>query len=130
MSSDIPVDVPADTVARTEELERRLAEVERTARERLIRADLKAEALRAGMVDLDGLRLFDTKDVVLDANGEVQGAATLMREMRVQKPWLFGAASSSSVAPAPPAQPLASKCATDMTYAEWQSARSEMLRRR
>jgi hypothetical protein len=130
MSSETPTDAPADPVARAEELERRLAEVERAARERLIRADLKAEALRAGMVDLDGLRLIDTKDLVLDANGDVQGATVLMREMRAQKPWLFGTASSSSAAPAPPAQTLAPKQATEMTYEEWQSARSEMLRRR
>ena len=115
---------------RAAELERRLAEIEASTTERLIRAELKAEAVRAGMVDLDGLKLVDTAGLALGADGEVQGAAARMRDMRRAKPWLFGGASSSSAAPTPPAQPPEPKRATQMSYQEWQSARAELVKRR
>ncbi len=53
-----------------------------------------------------------------------------MRNLRTSKPWLFGAASSSSAAAPPPAQPPAPKRATEMAYAEWQAARTQLLKRR
>ena len=64
--------------------------MKRRARERLIRAEMKAEAIRAGMVDLDGLKLADTSGLTVDEAGEVQGAAALMQSLRKAKPWLFG----------------------------------------
>lgn len=119
-----------ELAARAEALERRLAEVEVESRARLVHAELKAEAIRAGMIDLDGLKLVDAGSVAVDANGDVQGASVLMRELRRAKPWLFGGASSSSVAGAPAAQPLRPKLATEMSHEEWQFARTELLRRR
>jgi hypothetical protein len=121
---------PADPSARAAELERRLAEVEATAHERIVRAELKAEAVRAGMVDLDGLKLLDASRVKVGENGEVEGAASLMRELRRAKPWLFGGASSSSTAGAPAAQPPKPRLATEMNFDEWQKARADLLKRR
>src|SRR5215472_17069967 len=46
-----------DAEARATALELRLAELEATTTARLIRAELKTEAERAGMVDLDGLKM-------------------------------------------------------------------------
>ena len=74
-------------------LEQRLAALEASLRERLLRAELKAHAVRAGMVDLDGLKLLDTSRLVLNERDEVVGAAELMAETRRAKPWLFGGAS-------------------------------------
>ena len=54
-------DPVAELRARAEVLERRLAETEQEARGRVLRAELKVEAVRAGMVDLDGLKLLDLK---------------------------------------------------------------------
>jgi hypothetical protein len=119
-----------DLEARAASLEQRLADMEASTTARLIRAELKAEAVRAGMVDLDGLKLVDTSGLVLSEQGEVEGAAGLMNKLRRSKPWLFGAASSSSGAAAPPAQPPAAKPATAMSHAEWQAARAELLKRR
>lgn len=131
MSEEIPSTPSAeDLAARAAELERRLAEVEAQAHERIVRAELKAEAVRAGMVDLDGLKLLDASHVKLGANGEVDGAAALMRDLRRSKPWLFGGASSSSTAGAPAAQPPKPRMATEMNFDEWQKARSELLKRR
>lgn len=117
-------------IARAEELERRLAELETQTQARVIAAELRAEAVRAGMIDLDGLRLVDTAQLTLDASGAVAGAAALMAQLRRSKPWLFGAASSSSSAAAPPANPPRAKLATEMSVEEWRAARGELLRRR
>ena len=56
----------------------------------LVRAELKAEAVRAGMIDLDGLKLVDPADVRVNEAGEIEGAAMLMQKLRRAKPWLFG----------------------------------------
>ena len=68
--------------------------------------------------------------IKLNAAGEVEGAAGLIRDMRRAKPWLFGGASSSSTAAAPAAQAPTAKKATEMTFEEWQIARRELLKRR
>ncbi len=116
--------------ARAAVLEARIAELEVASREAVIRAELKAEALRAGIVDLDGLKLADTSAVTLDERGEVVGAAVLVGALRRAKPWLFGVASSSSVAGVPLAAVVRAKSATEMSHAEWQAARKDMIRRR
>jgi hypothetical protein len=82
------------------------------------------------MVDLDGLKLLDTSKIELGDDGQVKGGEALMQSLRRSKPWLFGLASTSSTAPAPPAQPAAARHATTMSHAEWQAARAELLRRR
>ena len=131
MIEDTPANLPVeDTEARAAELQRRLVELEAQSRERLIRAELKAQAMRAGMVDLDGLKLVDASVLTLDAAGEVQGAATLMQSLRRTKPWLFAGASASSAATPPPAEPPRTRLATEMTTKEWLAARADMLRRR
>ena len=116
--------------ARAAELERKLAEVETAARARVAQAELKAEAVRAGMVDLDGLKLLDASAVTVNEAGVVEGAQALLRDMRRAKPWLFAAASSSSVAQAPSAQAPQARLATEMGFEEWQAARRELLKRR
>ena len=40
---------------------------------RLVTANLRTEAVRAGMIDLDGLKLIDLSDVHLDENDKVVG---------------------------------------------------------
>jgi hypothetical protein len=119
-----------DWRSRAEQAERDLAEAVRAAEQRLIRAELKTEALRAGMVDLDGIKLVETDSLALDAHGEIKGATALMHQLRQAKPWLFGGTSSSSGARAPNAQPPQTRQATEMTHDEWRSARADLLRRR
>lgn len=122
--------LPDDLAARASELERRLAEVEAFARSRIVHAELKSEAVRAGMVDLDGLKLADATQLRVNEAGEVEGAAALMRDLRRAKPWLFGGTSSSSTSVAPAAQAPRSKPATEMSFEEWQKARAELIKRR
>ena len=45
-------------------------------RTNLVMSELKAEAVRAGMVDLDGLKLLDTSTVTVGERGDVTGAAS------------------------------------------------------
>jgi hypothetical protein len=110
-------------------LQDRLREAGKAAHDQLIRAELKAEALRAGMVDLDGLKLLPPDTVTCDENGTVLGADTAMAQLKNAKPWLFHTGNSSSSAQAPPSAPTRPKLATDMTLAEWRSARADLLRR-
>ncbi len=127
-----PEAIVADLRLRAEALEQQLTVVQRDAEHRLIRAELKAEAVRAGILDLDGLKLVDTSGVKLNETGDVEGAPQIIAQLRQAKPWLFGSASSSSssIAAPPPAQPPRQKRATDMSEAEWRAARADLLRRR
>ena len=115
---------------RADTLQRQLESAEATGRERLIRAELKAHAMRAGMVDLDGLKLLDPGALALDEAGEVTGAAALMAALKRAKPWLFSGSGSSPAAVAPAAVPPAPRRATEMSVEEWRRARAELLRRR
>lgn len=120
----------ADLRAETAALARQLQDVTEAARARIIRAELKAEAIKAGMIDLDGLKLIEPAEIKLDDKGDVEGAAALMSKLKRDKPWLFGAHSSSSRATPPQAQPPRQKHATEMTNAEYRAARADLLRRK
>ena len=120
----------AELRARADALEWQLGQVQKEAESRLIRAELKAEAMRAGIVDLDGLKLVDLSAAKLSASGEVEGAGGLIAQLKRDKPWLFGGASSSSPATPPPAQPPRQKRAMEMTDAEYRAARADLLKRR
>ena len=125
-----PAEEMASLRARASELERQLQERSAEAEARVMRSELKSEAVRAGMIDLDGLKLIDVADIKLDDEGNIAGGAGLMAKLKREKPWLFASLSSSSVALAPPSQPSRPRLATEMSLDEWRTARSELLRRR
>ena len=120
----------AELRARADALEQLLGEVRKEAESRLVRAELKAEAMRAGMIDLDGLKLLDQSEVKLTQSGDIDGAPAIMAKLKRDKPWLFIGASSSSLATPPPAHPPRQKRATEMTDAEYRAARADLLKRR
>lgn len=91
---------------------------------RLIAANLRTEAVRAGMIDLDGLKLVDLSAVHLDDADKIVDGRKLMIDLRRAKPWLFGAASTSNATVAPASQPVRRKTAMDMTDEEYAAARS------
>ena len=105
-------------------LEARIAELETRAVEQARRAELTLEAVRAGIVDLDGLKLLPP--TVAGAEGDV---AVTVRELKRAKPWLFSG-SSSSTAVAPPSSAPKPRRATEMNDEDWQAARAELLKRR
>ncbi|MCM8735999.1 phage scaffolding protein [Azospirillum sp. A1-3] len=99
---------------------------EQAANDRIIRAELKAAAIKAGMVDLDGLKLADLSAVKLDDTGNVTGADEMLAALKESKPYLFSAPQphSSNPTPPPPApKPGDKKLAKDMTPEEFQAAR-------
>lgn len=116
--------------ARADELERQLTLIKADTDQKLIRAELKAEAVRAGIVDLDGLKLLDVSGAKMNERGEVEGGAQMIAGLKRGKPWLFSAVSSSSSATAPTAAPPRQKLASEMTEAEYRVARAELIRRR
>ncbi len=99
-------------------------------RARLVQAELRTAAARAGMVDLDGIKLVDMSGLAVNASGELVEAPEIMTRLRHDKPWLFGRGSSSSAALAPRATPPKAKTAMEMSVEEWRVARAELLRRR
>lgn len=112
--------------AAAKEADEKVAAATKAGNDRIIRAELKAVALKAGLVDLDGLKLADLSKVTLDDKGEVQGADALLEQLKKDKPYLFGAASSSSKAPVPPAGKQESKSVKDMTSAEYAAAKASL----
>ncbi|HET6183231.1 MAG TPA: hypothetical protein VFA03_06505 [Acetobacteraceae bacterium] len=121
----------AELRSRAEKLEHELAEVRQSAEARIVRAELKAEAVRAGIIDPDGLKLLDLSAAKLDEDGQVANAAALISALKKSKPWLFqsGARTSSTAASAPPAQQPRPRLATEMSDEEWRAAREAILRR-
>ena len=117
-------------LARAEAAERAFSALQAETESRLIRAELKAEAIRAGIVDLDGLKLLDPAAAKLNDTGEVENAPTLLANLKREKPWLFAGHSSSSTAAPPPAASAQAKKATEMTDAEYRAARAALLKRR
>lgn len=61
--------------ARAAELEQQVQSLAAQARGNLLMAELKTEVLRAGMVDLDGLKLLDTSGLTVSDQGHVVGSA-------------------------------------------------------
>lgn len=78
---------------------------ETRANERVIRSELKAVAVKAGMIDLDGLKLADTTKVKLDEKGEVEGADALIEQLKKDKPYLFGTTGGTTNTTTAPPKP-------------------------
>ncbi len=97
---------------------------------RLVVANLRTEAVRAGMIDLDGLKLINLSDTKLGADDSIVGGREMMDRLRRTKPWLFGTSSSSSTAAAPASQPVRQKTALEMTEDEYVTARAALTKRR
>ncbi len=122
---------PENWQLRAETAEAALARTQADADGRLIRAELKVEALRAGMIDLDGLKLLDIGDVQLTEHGEIADVATLLSKLKRAKPWLFGGATSSSAAlNAPRPEAARTRHANELSHEEWIAARAALVKRR
>ncbi len=92
----------AKVIAAQQAADEKVAEASKAANQRIIRSELKASALKAGMVDLDGLKLADLSSISLDDKGEVVGADELMKSLKEAKPYLFGAPSTTTTTITPP----------------------------
>lgn len=127
--TDVQEEPEGDLRARIDKLEIQGKEVLRQTERRIILAELKVEAIRAGMIDLDGLAFLDITKTHLEQDGNVAGGAELINQLRHSKPWLFLAPSSSSVAKVPSSNPIHQKLATEMTNEEYRIARANIIKR-
>ena len=116
--------------ARAETAEAALNKVQADIEARLIRAELKAEAVKAGMLDLDGLKLLDASAIHLNEQGEVEDAAGHLTKLKRAKPWLFGGKSSSAAANPPRREPPRTRLASELSHEEWLAARAALIKRR
>ncbi len=55
----------------------------------LQRHELKAEAIRAGIFDLDGLQLVDLGMLKVNDRGELEGVADAIAKLKRDKPYFF-----------------------------------------
>jgi hypothetical protein len=78
---------------------------------------LKSEAVKAGMVDVDGLKLADLSGVTIK-DGKLDGADALFTSEE-SKPYLFGSRRATAAAQTPCGQTPEAKHAKDMTDAEY-----------
>jgi hypothetical protein len=74
----------------------KIKDAQTAADKRVIQAELKAIAIEAGMVDLDGLKLADLSGVKLNKDGEVEGGKEMMDALKKTKAYLFKEPSSSN----------------------------------
>jgi hypothetical protein len=125
----IPEDPANGIQARLEKLERDSQENRRLTDQRVILAELKIEAMRANMIDLDGLQFLDMKQAHLAEDGSLADGAELISRLKRAKPWLFATPSSSSVAKVPLSSPNRQKSAKDMSDAEYRVARANIIKR-
>lgn len=118
----------SDAGEQQDEAAKEIARLRSEFQSRLVAANLRTEAVRAGMVDLDGLKLVDLSAVQLGNDDTVIGGRKLMDDLRRNKPWLFAATSSSSAAVAPTSQPVRPKTALEMTDEEYAAARTAVTK--
>jgi hypothetical protein len=100
------------------------------ANQRLVLAELKSHAIRAGIIDIDCLKLLDSSGFKLDDNGDLPEAPAALARLKREKPWIFTQQNSSHPAPPPAPEPPQQKTAKEMTHKEWRAAREELIRRR
>ncbi len=127
--TDAQEDPDAALRARLDKLERDNQENRLLNEKRVVLAELKVEAMRANMIDLDGLQFLDMKQVHLDENGGVSDGAELIGRLQRAKPWLFANPSSSSIAKVPPSGPARQRLAKEMSDEEYRIARANIVKR-
>jgi hypothetical protein len=129
ISDGDPREDPTDNLrARLDRMEAESEDYRRRSEQRIVLAELRVEAMRAGIIDMDGLKFIDTTRVRLESPEDVCNATELVTQLKQSKPWLFSVPSSSSVAKVPPSKPARQKLATDMTDDEYRIARANIIR--
>jgi hypothetical protein len=127
--TDLQEGSEADLRARLDKLERDSQESRRLNERRVVLAELKVEAMRANMIDLDGLQFLDMSQISLGEEGGVADGPEVIGRLKRAKPWLFATPSSSSIAKVPPSGPTRQKLARDMSDEEYRIARASIIKR-
>jgi hypothetical protein len=103
-----------------EEAAAKAQETEQRAAARIIKAELKAHAIKAGIVDLDALALADLSGVKLNDNGEIEGAEAALDALKKSKPYLFAQTTASTQQP--PKGDQQKTTARDLSDADFRAA--------
>ncbi len=111
-----------------------IATVRADAGKRVQEAELKTQAIRSGIVDLDGLRLANREGLSLSETGEVLGAEAVVASLRQQKPYLFAADRTGTATgttaqlqrPPSPAQPSVVD-ARSLSREAWHAERDRLI---
>jgi hypothetical protein len=113
------------------EAEEAVSKAMQSASQKIMMAELKASALKAGMVDLDGLKLADLSSIKLSDDGSIEGADSLMEALKEAKPYLFKpvSASSTQTSATPKPETPKAKMATEMTDEEYKKAKADIIKR-
>lgn len=101
-----------------------------TANARIVEAEVRVLAMRAGMIDPDGVRLLDLSGVAINADGGVTGGDAAITVARATRPWLFFNARTASPEPPPPRDMRDTADARRMSHAEYLAARKNRAWRR
>ena len=99
--------------------EAKMAEAQAQANARIVRAEMKALAIKAGIIDIDALALADLSGVKLNDKSEVEGAEGAIDALRKSKPYLFAQTTASTQEP-PKAQ-TKQTTARDLSDAEFRA---------
>lgn len=108
-----------------EEATGKIEEASKSAQLRIIKAELKAFAVKAGIVDLDGLAFIDMTKVKLSDAGEIEGADEAIDALRKAKPYLF-TKTTSSTERAPKSDPAPPKKVTELNEAEYRAEKRRL----
>lgn len=119
----------AATKKAQEEADAKVSAATAAANERIVRAELKALAVKEGILDLDDLKLIDVAKVKIKDDGELEGAEDVIKAFKEAKPHKFGKPSSSSHEP-PPKKPDGTdeppKKASEMDKKEYEAAKRRL----
>lgn len=100
-----------------------IAAAKKETDDRVIRTELRVEATKAGMHDLDGLKLVDASALKIKDDGTVEGVADLMTKLKTDKPYLFGTSrGTTNTDNKPPPKPGQPKNAKDLSPEEYAAA--------
>lgn len=114
------------------EHEKRIAELDAEAKKRLTLAELKAEAIKAGIRDTRGLNLLDLSRAELADDGSIKLPEGFFDKAKEDMPWLFGdmkpPVTSATTAKPPAQEPVRIKKATEMSDAEAAALEAKILR--
>jgi len=96
---------------------------------RMIETEVKAQAISAGIKDVEFVKLVDMSTVRLDDNGNIVGADTVIKDFKTRKPDLFGAEKkfSSSSNSEVPEQKSSKTDARSLSNDDWKKNKHKFM---
>jgi len=120
-------ELEAATKQKDVDTEKRFNELSLAAKNKLLRAEVKSHAIKAGIVDLDALKLIDMDMFKFDEEtGEIGNADDVFKDLKTKKSYLFQTPNTSSGAQQPKAAPAGPIDAMKMSKEEFKAFRRKM----